>query len=263
MTSLFKYLKFDLKRNMKLTAGFFLVVSLGYALICLVTSRITVGLFEEEDFSGYTYIHLYSYLDRMEPGKIASLLLLLFGLILVAIITNQKVNVSQDSTAYNILQIPIFRPIHLLMIYIESGLFILVNYITILLISYMRSAYLLSAFRTYSLEHGIIIGGKIGTMAFFKYSLHTNNIFQEFDFINIFALWFLLIGLACLATIIFSRRINITTSQACLLLVALYGLGNAVLFKLNFYDFSNPVASIINGLLVLFINIFLVEKLDY
>ena len=138
MTSLLRYLKFDLKRNRKLLIVFFVILAGLYIFANMVSYRITVDYYKTLDFSKINEINLRTSMFSSLVNTIETFGLLVFSLILTIVVMNQKVNTGQNTSSYNILQLPLPKYIHTIGVYIEAGLFILVNYLIIGIISYVR-----------------------------------------------------------------------------------------------------------------------------
>ena len=263
MTSLLRYLKFDLKRNGKLLIVFFVILAGLYIFANMVSYRITVDYYKTLDFSKINEINLRTSMFSSLVNTIETFSLLVFALILTLVVMNQKVNTGQNTSSYNILQLPLPKYIHTMAVYIEAGLFILVNYLLIVIISYIRGIYLVSKFKFYSLNYGIPIKETINMLEVLKQILIYNPLFQNFRLDMIVSGWILLIGISCLATILFSRRLRIYTIGSCLLVVALYFTIYILISFLSRYQFDNSIPLIIGGLTMILINIYLVKNVDY
>ena len=133
----------------------------------------------------------------------------------------------------------------------------------IVTISYIRGIYLVSKFKFYSLNYGIPIKETINMPEVLKQILMYNPLFQNFRPDMIVAGWFLLIGILCLTTILFSRKLRLNTIGSCLLVVALYFTIYILISFLSRYQFDNSIPLIIGGLTMILINIYLVKNVDY
>ena len=263
MTSLLRYFKFDLKRNRKLLIVFIMILVGLYIFGNVVSYRMTVEYYRTLDFSKINEINLRTSMFSILVNSIETFGLLVFSLILTIVVMNQKVNTGQNTSSYNVLQLPLPKYIHTMAVYIEAGLFILVNYLMIVIISYIRGIYLVSKFKFYSLNYGIPIKETINMPEVLKQILMYHPLFQNFRPDMIVAGWFLLIGISCLTTILFSRRLRLNTIGSCLLVVALYFTIYILISFLSRYQFDNSIPLIIGGLTMILINIYLVKHVDY
>ncbi|MGP1487251.1 MAG: hypothetical protein ACTTIQ_05265, partial [Peptostreptococcus stomatis] len=161
MTSLLRYLRFDFKRNKKLLIIFLILLVAIYILSNILSVKLALDYYRTLDFSNISKVELRTSMFNSLVDMSESLGLLIFTLIFTIALTNQRVKTEQDTTSYNMLQLPLPKYIHILIVYLETGLFLLINYLMIVIISYTRGSYLLSKFRLYSLEYGIPINNKV------------------------------------------------------------------------------------------------------
>ena len=205
MTSLLRYFKFDLKRNRKLLIVFIMILVGLYIFGNVVSYMMTVEYYRTLDFSKINEINLRTSIYSILVNTIETFGLLVFSLILTIVVMNQKVNTGQNTSSYNILQLPLPKYIHTI----------------------------------------------------------DNPLFQNFRPDMIVAGWILLIGISCLTTILFSRKLRLNTIGSCLLVVALYFTIYILISFLSRYQFDNSIPLIIGGLTMILINFYLVKHVDY
>lgn len=263
MTSLLRYLRFDFKRNKKLLIIFLILLVAIYILSNILSVKLALDYYRILDFTNIGEIEFRTSMFNGFEDTSESLGLLIFTLILSIVLINQRVNTEQDTTSYNMLQLPLHKYMHIFMVYLETSLFLLINYLIIGLISYTRVAYLLSKFRFYSIEYGIPIKDTINKLNILEEIFRYNPLFQGLKPDMIISGWFILIGITCLATILFSRRLNMGTIIACLIVVALYFITYMILSYIDRYQLDNSIPFFAVGLLLFCINAYLVNNIDY
>lgn len=264
MTNFLRYFKFDFKRNKKLLIIFLILLVAIYILSNMLSVKLALDYYRTLDFTNIDKIELRTSMFNGLVDTSESLGLLIFALIFGIVLINQKVNTEQDTTSYNMLQLPLPKYMHIFMVYLETSLFVLMNYLIIGLISYTRGSYLLSKFKLYSIEYGgIPIKDTINKLDILEEIFRYNPLFQGLKPDMIISGWFILIGITCLATILFSRRLNIGTIIACLIVVVLYFITYMILSYIDRYQLDNSIPFFAGGLLLVFINTYLVNNIDY
>ena len=96
MTSLLRYLKFDLKRNRKLLIVFIMILAGLYIFGNVVSYRMTVEYYRTLDFSKINEINLRTSIYSILVNTIETFGLLVFSLILTIVVMNQKVNTGRS-----------------------------------------------------------------------------------------------------------------------------------------------------------------------
>ena len=263
MTSLLRYLRFDFKRNKKLLIIFLILLVAIYILSNILSVKLALDYYRTLDFSNISKVELRTSMFNSLVDMSESLGLLIFTLIFTIALTNQRVNTEQDTTSYNMLQLPLPKYTHILIVYLETGLFLLINYLMIVIISYTRGSYLLSKFRLYSLEYGIPINNKVDMLDILSEIFRYNPIFHHSRLDLIMGGWFVIIGISCLASILFTKRLNVGIIRASLILVAFYFITYMMISFIDRYQIENPITLLISGLILISINTYLIKNIDY
>lgn len=113
MTNFLRYFKFDFKRNKKLLIIFLILLVAIYILSNMLSVKLALDYYRTLDFTNIDKTELRTSMFNGLVDTSESLGLLIFALIFSIVLINQKVNTEQDTTSYNMLQLPLPKYMHI------------------------------------------------------------------------------------------------------------------------------------------------------
>ena len=257
-----KYLAFDIKRNKKVIISFLFILTSIYIILNLISSIIATESLSHENLEIFKSQYLLPNSFSDFASIVESVTLILFTFIFVVIVVNQKINIQQDTSIYNIIQIPLARYIHIIIVYIQVLIFILTNYMLISFIAYIKSSYLMLSFDKYLIEYGLQEHYMVSKLHLLTYNLKVNPLFYDLKIGIVLVYWLLFIGIIILACILIQLNKQASTRKSIFILVALYFVTNIIASNYS-YGMNDTGLSLIFAIFFLIANLYLSKKIEY